>query len=461
MTRRRRRRAHGFTLVELMVSLVAGVIIAIAVVGLAKAATTSFHEQVRLTTVEQSVRNAANRLRYDLTKVSFMGTGNIKLATGVGSAYPIPYGHRVAVNGVGEAALRYGTKTQNLQGIRIQVSGSKAATESPLGLATNNGLSPDTITITGNLTTDDQYLGMWVEGAGSCGGGQVVLRAAADPANARLINGNAQNVRNAFVPADNHEFLARVVDEAGCQHFVVVNRADALQVNDPINARATIDLCNGNDNTSVLRAHLPDPADTRLAGPKGVGCGVDPIGSVRISPLHRVRWYLAKNTDPLLDPPPTLGGAEAMFMLYRGFEDASGTLVPELTQVVAEYAVDMKFGIVVDDSSQPPPLNVRVFDLDSDNAPSGGPIDQWTMPASATISGPGQPGPQRVRSVKFRVATRSALPDRTANLALLPGTPWITRYCLESAAPASCTKFARVRSIVSEVALINQARMAY
>lgn len=458
MIRSAQRRARGFTLVELMVSLVAGVIIAIAVVGLAKAATTSFHEQVRLTTVEQSVRNAANRLRYDLTKVSFMGTGNIKLASGPN----VPYGHRVAVNGSGQSGDRYGTMTKDLQGIRIRVGKGTLPTQGTLGLATNNGLSPDELLVVGNMTTDDQYVGTWEPSGGSCGGGQITLRAAADPANARLINGSAQNVINAFTPAPGMTFLARVVDEAGCQHFVTVNQAAAPTATGP-NAYATIDLCNGNDNTSVLWAHLPDPTDTRLAGPKGTGCGVDPLGTVRISPLHRVRWFLAKNTDPLLDPPPAIGDADSMFMLYRGFEDASGTLIPQLTQVVAEYAIDLKFGIAVDDSSQVPPANIRVFDLDSDTQGEGGggPIDLWTNNASATTAGPGQPGPQRIRSVKFRVSTRAPLADRTANLSLLPGTPYITRYCLEAAAPATCTKFARVRTIVSEVALINQARMAY
>lgn len=451
--------ARGFTLVELMVSLVAGVIIAIAVVGLARAATTTFHEQVRLTTVEQSVRNAANRLRYDLTKVSFMGTGNIRLAAGPN----VPYGHRVAVNGVGQAGDRYGAETQNIQGIRVRVGASKAGTEGALGLATNNGLNPDAIRIMGNLTTDDQYLGVWEEGTGSCGGGRVRMRAVADPANARLINGAAENVTNAFTPVANTRFLARVVDEAGCQHFVTVQNATATAVSDPLNAEATVDLCNANDNTSVLRAHLPDPNDSRLAGPKGTGCGVDPMGAVRISPLHRVVWYIGPNTEPLLAPPPAIGGATEKFMLYRGFEDAAGNLLPTLTQVVAEYAVDLKFGIVVDDSAQPAPNNVRVFDMDTDTSSEGGGgnIDRWTQLASQTVAGPGQPGPQRVRSVRYRISTRAPLADRHDNLQVLPGTPYLTRYCLDNAAPASCKNFARVRTLVSEVALINQARMAY
>lgn len=450
-------RRRGFTLVELMVSLVAGVIIAIAVIGLARAATTTFHEQVRMTTVEQSVRNAANRLRYDLTKVSFMGTGNIKLAAGPN----VPYGHRVAVNGVGQSGDRYGVMTQDLQGLRVKVSASQAQSEGPLNLATNNGLSPDSIVIAGNLTTDDQYIGTWVEGAGSCGGGQVQINAMADPANQRLLNGDPINVTNAFVPVPNTQFLVRVVDDAGCQHFATTNFATATSPG-PIST-ITVDLCNGSDNTSVLRAHLPDPGDTRLAGPKGTGCGVDNNGTVRISPLHRVEWYIAPNTNILLAPPVAVGGATEMFMLYRSVLDASGTRLPQLTQVVAEYAVDLKFGVVVDDSSQVPPNNVRVFDLDTDTSGEngGGNIDRWTNRASQTIAGIGQPGPQRVRSVRYRVSTRSALPDRNSNLSILPGTPYLVRYCLENAAPAACKKFARMRTIVSEVALINQARMSY
>jgi inorganic triphosphatase YgiF len=34
-------------------------------------------------------------------------------------------------------------------------------------------------------------------------------------------------------------------------------------------------------------------------------------------------------------------------------------------------------------------------------------------------------------------------------------------HCLDNQLPANCTRFARVRTLVSEVALINQARMTY
>jgi hypothetical protein len=60
--------------------------------------------------------------------------------------------------------------------------------------------------------------------------------------------------------------------------------------------------------------------------------------------------------------------------------------------------------------------------------------------------------------VKFRVSTRASMADRKGPLTLIPSSPYITRYCVDMPA---CTKFARVRSIVSEVPLLNQARMTY
>jgi hypothetical protein len=100
-----------------------------------------------------------------------------------------------------------------------------------------------------------------------------------------------------------------------------------------------------------------------------------------------------------------------------------------------------------------PPANQKTFDMDANAAE----IALWTQIASGTAAG--FPAPHRVRSVRFRLATRSALADRTEPLALLPGKPYISRYCTDSAVP--CHRFARVRTIMSEVALINQAGMTY
>ena len=164
--------------------------------------------------------------------------------------------------------------------------------------------------------------------------------------------------------------------------------------------------------------------------------------------------------QPLLESTQDLQIRGQKFNLYRQVLAADGAAAGP-PEVVAEYAVDLKFGITVDDPNQAPPNNIRVFDLDTDPGGGAGLIDQWTQTASTTLSN--QPGPQRVRSVRFRVAARAPLPDRTAPLSLgLPAPDtYLSRYCIDNAAPSACTRFARVRTIVSEVALINQAGMSY
>jgi hypothetical protein len=69
-------------------------------------------------------------------------------------------------------------------------------------------------------------------------------------------------------------------------------------------------------------------------------------------------------------------------------------------------------------------------------------------------------GPHRIRSIQYRVTGRAALPDRTADMPRdAPG--YIYRYCISGGPLADCTRFARARTIVSEVALLNQARFTY
>ena len=147
----RRSKVRAFTLVELMVSLVAGLIVTIAVVGLARAATTTFFEAARIASVESTVRTASERLRQDLARAGYMSTGNIKLARD--GAPGVPLAHRIALRDPAAATgSRYAT-LNDLQGVRIVVGGSgsftaafdatNAGTAGPNSLSSNNGLNPD------------------------------------------------------------------------------------------------------------------------------------------------------------------------------------------------------------------------------------------------------------------------------------------------------------------------------
>lgn len=443
-----RARARGFTLVELMVSLVAGLIIAIACMGLAKTTTTSFYEQARLSTVEGAARAASERLRLDLLRAGFMSTGNIRLASSENPS--VPFGQKIAViPGTGGATASRYTTLNDLAGLQVRVGGSRdnalyavAGTEGPNALATNNGLNPDALVVAGNLTSDDSYQGTLFNDAPRCGGQRVELRREGDAAVRRLFDtaNPTATLRGIFTPVVGPNYAARVVDARGCQHYVLVCEVEVVDAN-------------------RMNVHLRPGTGGDVLPPSTGSCGANVGEEVTVSPVHRVLWYVGPNTDAALAPDPGVEAATNKFNLYRQLLDASDppALVQGGREIVAEYAIDLKFGITVDDPGTPPPNNFRVFDMDSD--PGGGNIDTWARGASTTISG--GPGPQRIRSVRYRVATRAALPDRTQNLVVPPGAPYLSRYCIDATPVNTCTRFARVRTIVSEVALMNQRAMQY
>lgn len=444
----RNRRRRGFTLVELMVSLVMGLIVALAAVALARTATTTFHEQARSSLTEMGVRTAAERLRQDLMRVSYMTTGNIKLDPKVARRADWTTAAQIA---------RY-SQFVNLQGIRIRVGGSKAATQGTLNLATNNLLAPDTIEITGNTTTDDSYNGQITMGGCSGGGQTVRLDPQADAAVWSLAGGDAgastlAKAQAAFQPIAGKMFIAQVTDALGCVHFAPV--CNVTVSGDVINVQLQ-----GDGQRAVLYSHSEAG---QYENPPGLAnnCGSSEGGKVTIAPVQIVRWELrpsptALQADPALEP---VGNK---FDVTRTLLDFAST--PATTpEIVAEYAVDLKFGVTVYNpvaaAAGTDPLLVHEMDTD----PGGGSIDQATQTASTTLAG--QVGPQHVRSVRFRVATRTSMADRQSDIVIGPprslSQPYMSRYCMEDQPLASCKKFARVRTIVSEVALHNQARMFY
>lgn len=442
----RRRRSRGFTLVEIMVSLVAGLLIAIAVIALSKTATNTFHEEVRNATVEASLRTASERLRNDLVRVAFMGTGNNRLDPAL--ARPR------SLKSPGE---RYPAMA-DLQGLRINYQGSSVATNTIL---VANGLHPDAVVVTGNLTTDDAYRMQWVPvdqavGAGGCGGPQLQMKPDADAALQRLVGGpnwgalpagtSDKLVKAAFTP-NGKDFFARAVDARGCSQYVQICSAGFDGTYVYVNVRKS------NDDDGLLT-----PYET------GDVCGGSPIETeFSVSPLTRVRWELIASNDASLSaatrasvaPDPAIDTAADKFLLVRETLASDDTIV-NAPEIVSEYAVDLKFGTVY---SAPVTRAPTVADMD----PESNAAAATTPAASTTVSG--LIGPQRVRAVRYRLSVRTALPDRRTNLNIFPvpnasNAPYIVRYCT-NANLATCATWARVRTLVSEVALTNQARFDY
>lgn len=415
-----------------MIALVMGLIIALAAVGLARTATTTFYEQARISGVEANVRAASERLRMDLSRVAYMSTPNIqwdpklaKMPGAVGDPYRLPV-------------------LQNLQGLRIAPADAAVRAHT---LTTNpkNNLSPHEIHIAGNLTSDDVYRGQFIAAAGGlgCGSAQVRLSADADPAVRRLFNGAASAADRVLMtqlvfmpgermnpPITGQEYAVQVMDMRGCFHYLTIcGVLPSTELNSVI-----VNLAGG-----ILTTE-----DTQ-----GDVCGARLMEEIAIAPIQRVRWSLGlENNSRRIDT--VLEGATApnKFNLYRQVLAANGTTTIGPPELIAEYAVDLKFGIIVDTA---PPNSAPLFtniDFEANDAA----FAQWAGLATASTAAV---GPHRLRTLRYRLAFRTPLPDRRADLPMPSGPPYISRYCMGG---DPCTDYARVRTVISEVVLFNQAR---
>jgi len=438
------RRSRGFTLIELLVSLTAGLVIAIAVAGLSKMATTTFYEESRVQAAELTLRVAAERLRSDLSRAAYMGTPNVladplvvlqsgNTAASQFTAYP---------NGLGLLA-----------GVRY-VPNSVAADDPNQNIATMStrelGAIPDRLILGGNMTTADEYIVQSVLAGGTCGGSAVTLsldspaisRLVRDPATGLMLGNDVATaaLNAAFAPVATSggaglQYMARIVDDSGKRQFVALCPSPAAMV-------GGAPVISVHPNTPVL-------SSTNTGAQGGVsGFGV---GRLTINPVHLVEWSVRDRTAAAApawgrDQGPDVG---TRFDLVREFLDAFGTRVgaPEL---VAEYIVDFEIGLVVESSSPAASPRMQLAPFDATGLAL---VTQNMTPTAATTT-----GPQWIRSLRYRLAARAPMADRTVTITRPPGTGYAYRYCADAAGCGTSQRWARVRTLTGEVTLQNQAR---
>src|SRR5262245_38902123 len=71
-------RSRGFTLVELLVAMSAGLMVSMAAFLLAKNATAFFQHEARISAAQLSATLGMNRLTGDIQRAAFLGTPNIR-----------------------------------------------------------------------------------------------------------------------------------------------------------------------------------------------------------------------------------------------------------------------------------------------------------------------------------------------------------------------------------------------
>ncbi len=444
----RRARARGFTLIELTVALLAGLIVAIAVVGLSRDATHTFHEEMRSSGAEATLRTAVDRLRADLQRAGYMSTGNIVLDPLIAK----PPGGSNLFNVPTPGPLALGLA--RLASIYRSAGGSAANTP----LSASNGIKPDVIQISGNMTSAEQFVVDLVSQAPNGNCTQLVL-SGTSPAMYRVLASGAsaaQELRNMFQPvpaASTTQFIVRLVDSNGCtQYLLTCPEASAagflnpsVGATPPTQPYLDIDT----QSTAIVT--------TRMTGTSCGVTGLGPPGLVKVNPVQIVQWEL---TSPVatMDPEPPqdqsiLGGQPLTpttpdpnkYDLMRSYVDAFGAVVPSTSEIVAEYAVDLEFAFSVDTSviSTAPSVITYGFEDAADN-------DLWA--ADVNLAGiTSLKGPQRIRAVRARVVTRTAQPDRSVNIGITNygAQAFMYRYQIDG------TDWARARTIVTQVSLPN------
>ncbi len=456
---RARARASGFTLIELIVALVAGLLVGMAVVGLSKEATNTFHEDMRAAQAQFSVRTAIDRLRSDLSRAGFMGTPNIW-----GDPRLVTPDYVTKGLGAGTCPLNI----KRLSGLRLFVGGSvqKAnitgfpvptvpGTDESNPYSANNNLTPDAIDISGNMNTVDAYT-VQTTTASTCGAIKLLLAVENPPAYRLLRTSDAgtdavDTIKRSFIPVTGQNFVVRLQDSSG--HVQYLESCDA-------GVTGGVPFVDITSNVPLLTTGSGTGTGKSTAGGESgffSGSQLNPVLTVRYKLAPPVAAYADLVTSVLSD-----GGADSRSDLYRFYINSAGVEVgtPEL---VAEYAVDLKFAFTVDDtaSNAPnPPLLARTqvtyaFDDSSSNNANYG--------SNAGLAA-ARVGPQRIRSVRVRLATRTAFADRQALVSPPTWTPTdytnLFRYCTTPSA-SPCGGYARVRTVITEVAMNNLATGAY
>jgi hypothetical protein len=395
-----------------MVAITAGLFVAVAAFGLAKQGSKFFQQEARVANAQFSATLGFDRLRSDISRAGFLTTGNIQrdpFVCGTTAGWPAGM--------TGLAALRI-------------ISATPVDAQDG-----TNGLSPDQITLSGSFASPETFPVRTVLAENAKY--QVYLQANTG-AIARSGGVAGTGMQDIFRAGR----MLRILDGTGRYEFGAIesyalNAAGQMVIN--------------------LKA---SPAITFRR--PGTACGVEGLGVGMQANV--VNWIRYEIRDLQKSPPlaykalyagnATAPGDQTRRELVRVELDFEAKEVTDSLEVVAEYAIDLKFGLTVisgfKTTANVDPAVVQFPIGDAKNY-------EYTYEPSSS-SPVNDKAPHRVRSVRARLAVRSREADRIANVTAPstapPGT--IFRYALPGT-----TGFARARTLIADISLPNLASLTW
>jgi hypothetical protein len=396
-------RARGnaaFTLIELMVAMTAGLFVAAGAFALTKQGSRFFQQEARVANAQFAATLGFDRLRADIARAGFLTTPNIQRD-------PFHCG----------GTTNWPAGMASLSALRLVGNAPSEAQDA------RNGLAPDQIVMSGSYSSAETFPVRTVILENSRY--QVYLQASTG-AVVRSNNGGADGGN--LGPIFKAGRMLRILDSTGRYEFGWI---DAYGIN--AGGQMVISL-----KQSPAVAFRKDGGNCGIEG-LGVGMQANVVNLIRYEVRNLKATNLARY-QPLYDVGATAPGDETRLELVRVELDAENKEMDDSLELVAEYAVDLKFGLTVVPSFRTP------NDPDITSFPIG---DARVYDYAFDVTGKTATGPERIRAVRARLVVRSREADRAENIpGPAPGT--IFRYAI-----GANGGFARARTLTADIQLPN------
>ncbi len=413
-------RLRAFTLVELMVALTGGLFISVIVFAMARQGTRFYQQETRIAEATLATTIGMQRLRADIGRAGYMASPNI-------NADPNLCTQLVALQGF--------PLLQNLRSIQIsqETDGMILANYDLLHGAAAQ-IIPDRIQLAGAYQNADRFIAGYLPPNPGTSGGNIAI-----PLQPNI--GALVRYRYSSLDSAGQSALLNSLFPQG-RALRLVNQYGRVAYGVIVNAAVS-----GGLPVINLQGAPPIPLRgqaTSICEFAGVGVEVNVVNFFwyRIADLKHDTQYsnlfgqlIASEANPWdanrtelireeLDP--------ATGLPFTG-TGGQGRAAPE---IVAEYAVDLKFEVTYTSPVGPNPTQLLS-----------------TTPATGdtpyTIAGLGTGDPRRIRSVRARLSVRSREADRAQTI------PGVGLYRLGITPTNGVKTFARVRTLQSDIAIPN------
>jgi prepilin-type N-terminal cleavage/methylation domain-containing protein len=351
-------RKGGFTLIELMAALVAGLVAISAIYAVSSGSARHFQEQQRIAQTQMSLRMAMAQLRADIQRAGLYGTGNSAVANPPnlqGCPQPSPI----------------------IQAVEQLDSADDAVFQN---FVTDNAVEFDRLRLVGNYATTGSYLM-----TGAVNSNQIRLQ------------DTWQGFRRDFIVNDGTNTVSPAFAAAfAANRYLHIRTLQGTSVFTPISLAVS-------DGDVRVNVASPMPIASPCMPGLGDGATVAPLSRIEyavVNPATDAQLAPLVNTNPATDA--VLGLTPSVLVRREITFGAAPTVVANTTRVVLEYVADFSVRFVVD--TNPTAANPTLTVLDGTAFQAlGRPEDVRSVIVRLSVRTPGTQ-PQFAAPTKTRTA---------------------------------------------------------